>query len=404
MSEGTGYGSFAELTDMIRAIGLCAGLVLVSIGMTLGSARAKESRDTKPAKLAVEAKRNPSATPGKVALPHTGTPMQVTFVRSSQPGCEPNCPEWISAQGSVNADSVAQFKKVLNKLGQRKLPILIESRGGAVDESLVIGRLIRSKGLDVVVTKTVFQGCAPKDAGCNKLKAQGIRLGLPEARISVCASSCAFILAGGVKRYVGPMTFVGVHQIVSFRTTWKVLQKFKVVTHRVFGVPVETTKTLLSSKKIDENTVKLNTSDDAYKKSAKYFAEMGITDDIMPLVKSATPDKIHVLTFAELKSTNMATDFVQGETLLLGTQPVALAPAPTGDGTAWAKWGLTPGADDGAVCQSVQGLSMSCPVRATADGPAAAAQAQPVPAPAAPAAADLARDKLDDTKPVTPVN
>ena len=93
---------------MNRAIGLCVGVALALIGMTLGSARAKESRDTKPAKPAVEAKRTPSATPGKVALPHIGTPMQVTFVRSSQPGCEPNCPEWISAQGSVNADSVAQ--------------------------------------------------------------------------------------------------------------------------------------------------------------------------------------------------------------------------------------------------------------------------------------------------------
>ena len=321
MTEGTGYGSFVELTDMNRAIGLCVGVALACIGMTIGPAQAKVSKNTKLARAAVEGKRAPQTTPEKVSLPHTGTPMQVSFVRSSQPGCEPNCPEWISAQGSVNDNSLPQFNKVLSKLGKRKLPILIQSRGGAVDESLAIGRLIRAKGLDVVVTKTVFQNCAPKDAACNKLKALGIRLGLPEARISVCASSCAFILAGGVKRYVGPMTFVGVHQIVSFRTTWKVLQKFKVVTHRVFGVPVETTKTLVSSKKIDENTVKLTTSDEAYKKSAKYFAEMGITDGIMPLVKSATPDKIHVLTFAELKSTNMATDFVQGETLLLGLMP-----------------------------------------------------------------------------------
>ncbi|MGH9286372.1 MAG: hypothetical protein ACRD0M_11970, partial [Acidimicrobiales bacterium] len=82
----------------------------------------------------------------------TGEPsMQVHLVRSAEPGCEPQCPEWIAAQGKIDGSSVARFKRILRQLGERKVPVLIDSNGGRVTEAFAIGRLARARGLDVVV-------------------------------------------------------------------------------------------------------------------------------------------------------------------------------------------------------------------------------------------------------------
>ena len=101
----------------------------------------------------------------------------LSIVRLAEPGCEPNCIEWIAAQGRIDTTTPAEFKRVLGKLGRRKLPILIDSTGGAVDEGIAIGRLVRAKGLDVVVTKTVLTPCEATDQECRKLRARGVELG-----------------------------------------------------------------------------------------------------------------------------------------------------------------------------------------------------------------------------------
>jgi hypothetical protein len=126
--------------------------------------------------------------------------MQVRIVRSAQAGCEPDCREWISAQGKIDPGTLRRFKTVLRQMGGRKLPVFIHSGGGSVRESFAIGRLLRAKGLDVVVTHTLFTPCAPADAACRKRESQGIRQGSPQA-ISGCASACAFILAAGTRRF-----------------------------------------------------------------------------------------------------------------------------------------------------------------------------------------------------------
>ena len=60
----------------------------------------------------------------------TDHPMRIVEVRSSQPGCEPKCAEWISAEGNIVLATAEQLRKIVNSLGGRKLPILIHSRGG----------------------------------------------------------------------------------------------------------------------------------------------------------------------------------------------------------------------------------------------------------------------------------
>jgi hypothetical protein len=264
-----------------------------------------------------------AAAPPKRAQPIMEPPMKVNVVRSAHPGCEPECPQWIAAQGRIVAGTARRFREVLSQLGQRKLPVLIDSGGGSVTDGLSIGRLIRAKGLQVAVTKTVYTPCAPTDAACRKAKTGGELRGLAEARYSKCASSCAFILAGGSLRLVGPGTGVGLHQI---STT---LRKYLVETRRSFGIPVKTQKTLVSEQRVQQGHAQTQST---YAKIRQFFAEMGIGEEAMSLIMSTPNSEIRWLTRKELEATRLATHFINGEEVVTGvvaSTPVLAPPPPS---------------------------------------------------------------------------
>ncbi|MBO0766517.1 MAG: TonB family protein [Hyphomicrobiaceae bacterium] len=215
-------------------------------------------------------------------------PMRFHVVRAADPSCEPKCLAWIAAQGKIVTGTAEQLRKVLRRLGNRKLPVFIDSGGGSVGEALATGRLIRATGLQVAVTRTEFTPCVSADAACRKAESEGELRGRAHAYLSKCASSCAFVLAGGARRLVGRRTEVGVHQI---------------------------TVTLLAQT--------LST----YASIGGYLREMGISDGLMSLITSTPTDKIHWLTAGELTRTGLATDFIDGEQLVAG-----IAPAPPNAG------------------------------------------------------------------------
>ena len=252
--------------------------------------------------------------------------MQVYLVRSAEPGCEPQCPEWIAAQGKIDGSTVARFKRVLRQLGDRKVPVLIDSNGGRVNEAFAIGRLARARGLDVVVSRTDFAACAPADAACRRrLRAEKVRLGLPRADMSKCASSCAFVLAAGTRRLVGPMAYVGVHQIRSFYIYARVVRTYRFTA---------TSKQLVSERRVTERVVETRTPQKTYDEIGRYFAEMGIGDGLTPLILATPGDRLHWLTPDELKATGLATDRLDGEQLLTRATvalPHQTMAAPTGD-------------------------------------------------------------------------
>jgi len=263
--------------------------------------------------------------------------MQFFLVRSAEPGCEPQCPEWIAAQGKIEGSSVARFKRVLRQIGDRKLPVLIDSNGGRVNEAFAIGRLARAKGLDVVVSRTDFTACATADAACHhRLRVENVRLGLPKAELSKCASSCAFILAAGRRRLVGPMAYVGVHQVRSFyiypRVVW---------THRVTA----TNKQPVSERRVIEKVVETRTPQRTYDEIGRYFAEMGIGEGLMPLILATPGDRLHWLTPEELKATGLATDRLDGEQLLARAAVPLPAPQPDAGQVAGSEQPLSGGGD-----------------------------------------------------------
>jgi hypothetical protein len=253
------------------------------------------------------------AAPKKAAAP-IDPPMRVYIVRSAAPGCEPDCPEWIAAQGRIEAGSLGRFKKVLKQLGKRNLPVLIHSGGGMSYEAMAIGRLLRSKKLDVGVSKTLFTPCAPDETACLKKDAQKTLRGMVDAGYAVCASSCGFILAAGTRRFVGAGSVVGVHRGEVIQT--KVLRNYRMTPYRATDGSIRYKRTLLSQKVVGER--RRATPDGVFDMYEDYFEEMGIGDDIMNLLVATPNSNIHWLKWEELRSTKIATHRMSGEQLIVG--------------------------------------------------------------------------------------
>jgi hypothetical protein len=250
----------------------------------------------------------PAAAAGRAQpLPATEPPMQVYLVRSAEAGCEPQCPEWIAAQGRIEEGSAARLRRVLRQLKDRKVPLLIDSNGGRVGEALEIGRLARASGLDVAVSRTELITCAAADASCRRqVQAERTRLGLPIADYAKCASACAFILAGGARRLVGPAAFVGVHQIRSYYVYPTVRRTYRLTPAGL----------VVSERRVSEKVIETRTPESTYAQVRRYFAEMGIGEAIMPLILSTPGDRLRWLTRGELQATRLATDWIEGERLL----------------------------------------------------------------------------------------
>lgn len=292
------------------------------------------------------------AAPKAQPVPALQQSMQVAIMRSAETGCEPGCIEWISAQGQIDGSTPRRFKAVLAQLGKRQLPVMLASPGGTVDDALTIGRLIRAKGLDVFVARTAVQPCAPTDTACSKLQRKGQVRGLPLPEPARCASSCAFILAAGARRFVGPTAAVGLHQVASFRVHTQVLRKYAIKTRYQWGVPQVVEKRLISEQKVGETKQQTITTAATYDRIRAYFVEMGVSETLMPILLSAPHTSIRWLNRLELTSTQIATGSLSAEQVLL-TAPAAVPVAP-------ASAFIVPPAFSIPVCNLAQGIVTGC--------------------------------------------
>ena len=135
---------------------------------------------------------------GGTAVPAT-QPMVVVRMRAKD-RCEPRCPEWIMAEGTITPDTPGRFRQLLRQIGSEKLPVVLDSSGGDLDAALEIGRIIRANGLTTIIGRSEVQGCAPRELVCN----EGRRLGLAYAGFvsipGACSGACLLLHAAGVQR------------------------------------------------------------------------------------------------------------------------------------------------------------------------------------------------------------
>jgi hypothetical protein len=117
--------------------------------------------------------------------------------------CGPNCSEWIAAEGAVQWDTFKRLLALLDRLGTRKLPVILNVRGeGNLNVATALGKIIRARGLDVGAGTTRVAQCAgATEAACFALKRGGGSLDAALDASSVeCDVVCVLILAGGVNR------------------------------------------------------------------------------------------------------------------------------------------------------------------------------------------------------------
>jgi len=184
-------------------------LVAIASAATWSSAATPDRPAPPPVATRRAAARGPEASKSPDRLP-------ITFFVATGP-CGSGCDGWIAAEGRIDADASGRLRKLLGRLGERKLQLFLNSPGGSVMGAIELGRLIRSRGLAVSVARTLPAGC--RDDGqdskaCDALKRSGQDLASAlDASGVMCNSACVLVLASGTRRTVPPGVRLAVHAI-----------------------------------------------------------------------------------------------------------------------------------------------------------------------------------------------
>jgi hypothetical protein len=131
-----------------------------------------------------------------------GLPMSFEWRREGPADCGKSCRTWISAVGSITAETPRQFETFARSRDVRGAVLALDSGGGSVLGTLDFGRMIRRLDITTTVGRSVV---VPAEKG-------------GEARATLspkadCESMCAFLLLAGTRRHVPTEAHVLVHQI-----------------------------------------------------------------------------------------------------------------------------------------------------------------------------------------------
>lgn len=248
-----------------------------------------------PPVAAVQAQEQPPDIPS----------MRFTVVRSNAPGCEPNCPEWISAEGTIDAGTPSLFKRTLKTLKGRQLPVVVNSPGGNVDAALALGRMIRKNKLDIAVGVTVFSGCQPEAKKCNDNKGKGADyFGMAFDDGAMCNSACPLMFSGGVRRVVGDFGYLGVHQITTTYHREKLLYR---TTYRIVNGKKKVINTKVVSRKNAGSYKTYEMSKAVEKTLSAYLREMGIGDGVLEIMKATPASDIRQIALDDMLTMKLVT-------------------------------------------------------------------------------------------------
>ena len=273
-----------------------------------------------------EAAKKKAATPPPPPKAIYEAPMTVAVVRSSEAGCEPLCPEWISAEGEITAATPALFRQVFKVLGKRRLPVLIRSPGGSINHALVIGRMIRKRQLDVAVGWTFYRGCTADAKACALPKEQkGSYRGVAYDALGFCNSACSLVLASGTTRLASSGSSVGVHQARTKFVQERLL-------YREYYRIVNGKKKIISRKLVSRKPGKSYEKFGMYKglrnDLTAYLKDMGVSLALFDDMDRAPPTDIYQLTPKRMMELKLITSFNTVQTLTtpkncVGTMAIA---------------------------------------------------------------------------------
>ena len=102
-----------------------------------------------------EARAEPPAVKPDIA------PKLTMYLAKGAPNsCGWGCDRWIAFEGQVDQGAAARVRRFLASVKDTRRPIYFHSPGGSVEDSFVIGRLLRTRKAIARVGRTVATGCA----------------------------------------------------------------------------------------------------------------------------------------------------------------------------------------------------------------------------------------------------
>ena len=246
-----------------------------------------------PAPTPVAAKPAETTKPATIVEPE----MDFWVMRYSDPKCEPDCPEWIAAEGKIVPQTSAKLQRFLADPAVRKLPLVLNSGGGSIYSALSMGRMLRKYKMDTAVGKSLFNSCPPKRGnlgGCNPdpiLKAYDGRATQMRA---YCASACPLVLLGGMHRVVDQLSLVGLHEPIGqtqpyvdhFWIKYRMVHGKKQIISRSF-----VKRTYMAKKTVVGITPKLKME------LSSYIREMGGSLDILAEMDKAAPKDMNWISY-----------------------------------------------------------------------------------------------------------
>lgn len=223
------------------------------------------------------------------ALRAEGTPAEkagfasrltIYLAKGAPDACGPGCDRWIAIEGQIDQDAAPRIRRFLAGGKETQLPIYLHSPGGNVEQSYVIGRLLRGRKAVAWVGHTTATACSAGtqvDATCLKVKNAG---GEVEAELTtrnaMCNSACGYLFLGATSREVAPDAALAVHNS-------RLVLRFR-------GDPPPQVVAEARQRRIAS----------ADRDRTAFIASMGISRELDALIRTVKYENLHVLTRAEL--------------------------------------------------------------------------------------------------------
>ncbi|AYG59833.1 hypothetical protein [Rhizobium jaguaris] len=257
-----------------------------------------------------------SFTSAEAAGSAVGQPMEFLLVHGDMAWCrgDNSCPDWISAEGQIMADSPKKLQKLLKRLGNRKLPIIVSSPGGDVRAAMEMAYAIRKQKLAIAVGRTRSRECSYAEPICSAARAKdGSIKGDAYSFGAICFSACPLFFAGGVERVSSPFALLGVHQIT---TTYSEVR----VQYRTEYETVDGRRKILSKREIGRkfvgkhDTTKLDKQQKA--RLVSFLKEMGIDKSLVDLMLGTQPTSIHLIAQMDALKLKLTTELAAADQLV----------------------------------------------------------------------------------------
>ena len=208
--------------------------------------------------------------------------LTIYLARGAPDACGPGCDRWIAIEGKIDENAALRVRRFLAGVQDTQRPIYLHSPGGNVEQSYVIGRLLRSRRAVARVGRTIVTACAAEaqvDAACLKAKTAG---GEVEAELTtyhaMCNSACGYLFLGATSREVAPDAVLAVHN-----------------SRLVLNIRGEPPPEVVAG-------IRQRRMASAERDRAAFIGAMGISHELDDLIRTVAYENLHILTRAELRS------------------------------------------------------------------------------------------------------